>query len=170
MDIFEAINPISSVRILSPTSILGALLVQSASWLAVSDNLRQPLVTFAMLAVYQAVAIIAHSLYRMITKPSDTEKAGLIIRSFDALKIYEVPSAPVLAVVGFFGLFCVLLSRVLPVANGFSFVVFAPFLIPIYSLQVGKAYCNIKLYSIFLAFHTSVIVLLARICLPPAVF
>ena len=156
-------HPLSSFAIFGfcITSILGALLVQSASSLAVSDNLRQPLVTFSMLAVYLAIAIIAHSLYRLITKPSDTKKIGLIIRAFDALKVYEVPTAPVLAVVGFFGLFCVLLSRVLPVANGFSFFVFAPFLIPIYSLQIGKAYCNIKLYYIFLAFHTSVIVMLA---------
>ena len=122
-------HPLSSFAIFGfcITSILGALLVQSGSWLAVSDNLRQPLVTFSMLAVYLAIAIIAHSLYRLITKPSDTEKTGLIIRAFDALKVYEVPSAPVLAVLGFFGLFCVLLSKVLPVANGFSFVVFAPF-------------------------------------------
>lgn len=157
-------HPLSSFAIFGfcITSILGALIVQSASFVAVSDNLRQPLLTLSMLSLYLAIAIIAHSLYRMLTQPSNTyEKPSLIIRLFDALRVYEVPSASVLAVVGFFGLLCILLSKLLPVANGFSFFVFAPFLIPIYSMQIGKAYCNIKFYYIFLALHTSVIVILA---------
>ena len=156
-------HPLSSFAILGfcITSILGALWVQSILWTSVSADLRQPLVTFPMLALYQGIAIIAHTLYRLPTKSAQNKKPSLLGRAFNELGVYDVPNVSVLRIVGFFGLFFVLLSKVFPVANGLSFLVWAPFLIPIYSLQIGKTYCNIKINYLFLALHTAVVVLLA---------
>ena len=156
-------HPLSSFALFGfcITSILGALWVQSASWTSVSENLRQPLVTFTMLALYQIIAIIAHTFYRMGTNPIENEKLGPFRRTFDSLGVYDVPSVSVLRIAGFFGLFSLLLAKVLPLANGLSFLVWSPFLIPVYSLQIGKEYCNIKMNYLFLAFHTVEVVFLA---------
>ena len=156
-------NPLSSFAILGfcITSILGALIVQSASGLAVSADLRQPLVTFPMLAIYQLTAILAHCLYRLITKSSLTDKPSLLQITLNSLMLFDLPTVSVLWIVGIFGLFCVLLSHVLPVANAFSYLAWAPFLIPIYSLKNGPSYCKINTNYLFLVLHTSVITLLA---------
>ena len=156
-------HPLSSFAILgfSITTVTGALWAQSASWLAVSADLRQPLITFPVLALYQAIAIIAHVLYRWMNKKSPTESPSLLRRSFEVLGVYEVQSISILWIVGIFGLFCVLLSRVFPLANGFSYLAWTPFLIPIYSAQIGKDYCNIKINYLFLALHTLTIAMLA---------
>src|ERR1700691_958430 len=42
------------------TSQLGALLVQTAAWTALSSSLYDPLYTFGTLAFYQAIAILVH--------------------------------------------------------------------------------------------------------------
>ena len=156
-------HPLSSFAIFGfcITSILGALLAQSASWTSVSGDLWQPLVTFVTLSSYQAIAIIAHCFYRLIDNSKLTENPGLVRKVFEVLGVYDTPSVYVLWLVGIFGLFCVLLAFIFPVANGFSYLAWTPFLIPIYRAQNGKAYCNIRLNYIFLVLHSIIIALIA---------
>ena len=155
-------HPLSSFAIFGfcVTSGFGALLAQSASWVAVSENLRQPLITFSLLALYQAIALTAHFLYRMLTS-QESNKLGLMHNAFKALGIYAIPSVINLWFMGGIGLFSLLLSYVSPVAQGLSFLAWTPFLIPIYSQQFGSAYCNAKRNYVLLGFFTGLIALMA---------
>jgi hypothetical protein len=138
-------HPLSSFAIFGfcVTSQLGALLAQSAAWTAVGTSLRQPLITFSMLGMYLAIALLTHALYRVMAA-SPSRKPGLLRHMFLALGIYATPSALNLWIMGATGAFFLLLSRVSPVANGFSFLAWSPFLIPIFAAQSGTAYCHLK--------------------------
>jgi len=155
--------PLSTFAIFgfSFTTIIGAIFAQSASWLPVSGDLRQPIVTFSWLALFQVVAIFAHMIYRKNTTSSNEDHPSILRRLFESMGIYTLQPTSVLWFVGFFGLFFVLLSKILPVANGLSFLAWAPFLIPAYHSVLGKKYCNIKVHTLFLVLHASVIALLA---------
>lgn len=155
-------HPLSSFAIFGflITSQLGALFAQSASWLAISENLRQPILTFSLLAMYQAIAILTHMLYRVITD-SNSNKPGIVRSLFQVLGIYATPSVINLWIIGVIGLFSLLLSNVSKVADGLSFLAWAPFLIPIYVHQIGSHYCSVKKNYIFLMLFAMLIVLLA---------
>jgi hypothetical protein len=155
-------HPLSTFAVFgfSFTTLIGAILVQSATWVSVSADLRQPITTFSWLAIFQIISIVAHMIYRTNMKSSNANQQGLLSRLFDSMAIYAVQPSSVLWIVGVFGLFCALLSKVLPVANGFSFLAWAPFLIPIYYFQIGKDYCNFRTHFLFLVLHLSVIGLL----------
>jgi hypothetical protein len=62
---------------------------------------------------------------------------------------------------GGFGIFFLLLARISPVANGFSFLAWAPFLIPIYLQQIGPKYCNATKNYVFLLAFAALIGLMA---------
>jgi hypothetical protein len=153
-------HPLSSFAIFGfcVTTQLGALLVQSASWVAVSENLRQPLITFSLLALYQAVALYSHILYRIFTSTT-TNKQGLLRNLFRWLGVYATPSVINLWFMGGIGIFSTLLSYINPVANGLS--LWVPFLIPIYAQKIGPTYCNKKKNYLFLVFFASLIALMA---------
>jgi hypothetical protein len=154
-------HPLSSFAIFGfcVTSQLGALLAQSASWVSVSENLRQPLITFALLAMYQAIALFSHILYRILT--STPNKQGLLRNAFRWLGVYATPSVINLWFMGIIGIFSLLLSYISPLANGLSFLVWVPFLIPIYAHKIGPTYCNKKRNYLFLVFFASLITLMA---------
>jgi len=158
-------NPLSSFAILGFcfTSTLGALWAQSFAWTAVTENLRQPLVTFSWLTLFQVIAIVAHCVYRKKANSPIIKEPNLLRRLFDWMGLYEPQTASVMWLIGVFGLFCLLFSYKFPVANGFSFLAWAPFLIPIYYIYEGEKYCNIKANFIYLAIHSSLIVLLAML-------
>lgn len=160
-DVFET-HPLSSYAIFGflLTSQLGALFAQSVAWVAISENLRQPILTFSLLAMYQAIAILAHFLYRIITNKT-TNKPGIIRNTLTALGIYSTPSAINLWFIGFIGLFALLLSNISKVADGLSFLAWAPFLIPIYLQQLGPNYCNAKINYLFLVVFALLIALMA---------
>ena len=150
-------HPLSTFTVfgLSFTTLIGAMLVQSASWIPVSADLRQPITTFSWLALFQIISIVAHMFYRANTNSSNANQPSLLTRLFDSMAIYAVQPTSVLWIVGVFGLFCALFSKVFPVANGFSFLAWAPFLIPIYYLQIGKDYCNFRTHFLFLVVYMS---------------
>jgi len=155
-------HPLSSFAIFGflITSQLGALFAQSSSMVAVSENLRQPILTFSLLAMYQAIAIFTHMLYRIISN-TNSNKPGLVRNLFQLLGIYATPSVINLWIIGFIGLLSLLFSNVNKVAGGLSFLAWAPFLIPIYVQKIGPNYCNIKKNYIFLVLFAMLIVLLA---------
>ena len=154
-------NPLSSFAIFGfcLSSIWGAMLAQSAAWTPVSKGLYQPIYTFSMLAMYLAIAILAHAFYRMISSAS--AKPGLIRNALQSLGIYATPAALNLWVMGLIGLFFVLLANISPVARGLSFLAWAPFLIPIYLQQVGPSYCNAHKSFILLFMYAGLIALVA---------
>jgi len=160
-------HPLSSFALFGfcITSLLGALLAQSSSWVPVSDNLYQPLTTFSMLAMYQLVAIVAHIYYRIMTTSSSnrhgSNKPGLLRHFLQRLGVYTIPTVLVLWIMGGMGTFFLIISKYSAVANGFSFVAWTPFLIPIFTQQVGPQYCNIKKNYFFLIGYTALIAMIA---------
>ena len=155
-------HPLSSFALFGfcISSLLGALWAQSSSWVPVSDNLYQPLTTFSMLAMYQVVAIVAHAFYRVISS-SSSENPGLLRHAFQVCGVYAIPSVQVLWVMGGMGTFFLILSKYSAVANGFSFLAWSPFLIPIYIQQVGEQYCNPKRNYILLVGFAVLIAMIA---------
>lgn len=155
-------HPLSSFAIFGfcVTSQLGALLAQSVAWTAVGTSLHQPLVTFPMLAMYQAIILVAHALYRMMTS-STSAKPGLLRHTFQKLGVYEAPSVITIWVMGGMGVFFLLLSRFSAVALGLSFLAWMPFLIPIYAQQIGPKYCNVKRNYLALVAYAMLIALIA---------
>lgn len=155
-------HPLSTFAIFgfSFTTLIGAIWIQSTSFVSVTEGLRQPIVTFSWLALFQIISIIAHIIYRFNSNLSKSNKPGKFTRLFEAMRIYDLQPVWVLWMLGFMGLFFVLLSKIFPIANGLSFLVWLPFLIPLYYLQFGKSYCNINGHLLFLVFHGSIIGLL----------
>jgi hypothetical protein len=150
-------HPLSSFTLFGfcVTSQLGALFAQSVAWTAVSANLRQPLVTFPMLAIYLTTALIAHAFYRVIFS---SPKQSLVRHTLQSLGVYNTPSPLNLWIMGGLGAFFLLLSRLSPVANALSFFAWAPFLIPIYLNESGlnygsssKNYLLLVTYAVFIA-------------------
>ena len=146
------------------TTQLGALLVQSASWNSLTANLRQPLETFLILALYQGVALLAHALYRLLSNPSSQRASGLIRSVLEKSNLYVTPTAGTLWIMGLVGLISFLFSGgqgvVGKTAQGFSFLAWAPFLIPMFVFQYGDAYCSTKKNYFFLALYIGAIFLL----------
>jgi hypothetical protein len=143
---------------------LGALLAQSATWTSLSLNLRQPIETFATLAGFQAIALVAHGAYRLFSTPASPKKLSLVRAVLEKLGLYAIPSVGTLWIMGVIGLFSLLVGggegAVSKVFHGMSFVAWAPFLIPMYLLQQGSSYCNAKKNYVFLVIYMSLIVLL----------
>ena len=156
-------NPLSSFAIfgLCFTSTIGALWAQSFGWVNVVEHLRQPLVTLSWLMLFQITAIVAHCVHRFKLNSGNIEKLSIVRKLFNWMGIYDTPTPQILWIIGIFGLFCVLFSRILPVANGFSYLAWSPFLIPIFYYYEGKSYCNLQKSIFYLAIFFSAIVLLA---------
>ena len=146
------------------TTQLGALLVQSATWTPLALNLRQPVETFATLALYQGIALVAHGMYRLFSQPARPKKSSLIRAGLEKLGLYATPTVGTLWIMGLIGLFTFLISGGegvgSKVAHGLTFVAWAPFLIPMYVLQQGSGYCNVKKNYAFLTLYMGLIALL----------
>src|SRR5579884_3503440 len=63
-------QPLSTLVLLGfcTTTLLGALLAQSAAGAAVSASLRQPVTTFATLGAYVLLAVVVHAIYRLFSR------------------------------------------------------------------------------------------------------
>lgn len=159
-------HPLSTFAIFGfcMTTQLGALLVQSATWNALSLNLWRPIETFATLAGFQAIALVAHGAYRFFSNAAPPNKVSLVRTVLEKLGLYAPPTVGTLWNMGVIGLFSLLVGggegAVSKMFHGMSFVAWAPFLIPIYRLQQGSSYCNAKKNYVFLLIYASLIVLL----------
>ncbi len=158
-------HPLSSFAVFGfcVTSQLGALFAQSFTWVSLIENLRQPLITFSLLAMYQGIALFCHGLYRMLssTSANNSGKSGLFRSMLGALGVYATPSVINIWIMGGIGVFSLLLSYVSPVANGLSFLAWTPFLIPLYVQQLGPTYCNAKRNYLFLVAYSALVALMA---------
>lgn len=144
---------------------LGALLVQSASWTSLTLNLRQPVETFGTLALFQIIALVAHGVYRLFSNSAAPKQSSAIRAALEKLGLYTNPTVGTVWVMGIIGLFSYLLGGggegvVSKVFQGMTFVAWAPFLIPMFVLQQGASYCNVKKNYIFLAVYMGAIALL----------
>ena len=147
------------------TMLLGALLVQTAAWTPLRSSLYDPLGTFSALAFYQGIALLALITYRYFSSAARGEATasnGVFRRLLESLGIYQIPPAKALwfmGVIGFvFGLFLSRFDGILArVAAGANFLAWAPFLIPLYLLEVGDSYCNAKTNQILLGIYAVLI-------------
>lgn len=160
-------NPLSTFAIFGfcLTTQLGALISQSVYWTPLIKDLRQPLITFGVLAIAQVIALLTHISYRLI-KPNKGESSSIIRAVLQKLNIYEVPPVNALWILGIIGFFGFIFgygggaNTLGKIASGIMFLAWAPFLIPMFTLQQGPLYCNKNIHFFFLLFYVSLIVLL----------
>lgn len=171
-DGFET-HPISTFAIFGfcATSVYGALLVQSIALNSLTKDLRQPLMTFLVLGVFQVVAIGSHITYRFFDYRKKTNVKIFGLRQIlQKIGVFAIPSASQLWILGLIGLVAILSSGntetnpsqsiIKKVAVGVSFLAWSPFLIPIFVKQIGTAYCNVKFHLSLLAVFSVFIALL----------
>ena len=153
------LHPLSTIAILGfcVSSQLGALLVQSAARTSIALSLYDPLYTFGTLAFYQGIAVLMHVVYRFfsVRKPSDVRLFRCLL---DWAGIYQTPSCGTLWYMGCIGVPTIVFwggeGVLAKVATGFSFLAWAPYLIPFYSQAIGESYCNMKLNRVLLGLYT----------------
>lgn len=164
-------HPLSAFALLGfcVTTQMGALLGQTLYGASLAANLRQPIETFATLAFFQAVALVAHLLYRWVVHPVGEHLAerepSLPRQLLQRLGLYEVPTTGTLWFMGYVGLVAFVLgagreSTFGKVMQGLSFLTWAPFLIPMYLLQWGERYGQARRLYPHLLFFAGLVVLL----------
>jgi hypothetical protein len=131
------------------TTQFGALAGQTLAWTAITANLRQPVETFSILATLQLVAILAQITFRHF-KGIHGISNSIAQRMWSPLGAFTFPSPKNLWILGAAG-FLAQASSASETGNvigkaldGFRFLAWAPFLIPVYYFQFGKDYCNQK--------------------------
>lgn len=147
------------------TTHMGALLGQSAFVTSLAANLRQPVETFGALAGFQLLALLAHSFYRHVFGGQKTNQVSLVRGILDAIGLYKPPGTGALWLMGVVGLFAFLVGgsregAFFKVLQGMAFLTWAPYLIPMYFLQEGPGYCQIRKQTPKLLIYMSLIVLL----------
>lgn len=158
-----ATHPLSTFALLGfcVSTQMGALLIQSLSWTSLDYELRQPLSTFATLAMFQAVILFAHTTYRLL--PWFQQKDRSLLRgTMSAAGFYATPPMAMLWIFGAIGFVSHFgggsvmggdISVVARVVSGLRFLIYAPFLMPIYVLQEGAGYCKPKKQYFFLVLY-----------------
>lgn len=163
-DGFET-HPVSTFAIFGfcATTQLGALLVQSATFISLSNGLRQPIMTFSVLAFYQVIAIAAHLTYCYFSTSGTQDREEYSVRRvLEFVGMYSIPTAGQLWILGFIGLIAIFMSgggSTQDVSNkvsvGISYLAWSPFLIPIFFAQLGGQYCDAKKNYFFLTLFAS---------------
>lgn len=150
--------PLSSFSIfgLLVTTQLGALVAQFILWTSLTKDLRVPIETFSYLLMFQITAILAHAFYRMLANTKST-KPSILRYLLDKMGLYKTPSILAVWMMGVIGLASALLAKGdggSKVANGIQFIMWLPFIIPVYRARLGKEYCNAKLNYILLGLYS----------------
>jgi hypothetical protein len=127
------------------TSQLGALLIQTAAWTPLIFLLYDPLYTFSMLAMFQAVALGTHALFRYFYD-AERDRRSLLRSAIARLDIYQIPSARGLWIIGCIGLLSFSFANsegiMARIADGANFLAWAPFLIPSLAFRLGPAFAS----------------------------
>ena len=138
-------HPVSTFALLGFcfTTQMGALLGQSAFGVALADNLRQPMATFAWLAAFQTVAMAMHAFYRTVLSPAKPAGGSTVRGLLERLGLYTPPGTGTLWFMGYLGLLAFLLGSgregvFAKTMQGMAFLTWAPFLIPMYQLHLGR--------------------------------
>jgi hypothetical protein len=143
------VQPLSTFAVLGlcTTTQLGAVLVQTVAWTAVSKSLYSPLYTFATLALYQGIALLTHAAYCFFSA-SRPARPGFFRGILGWAGVYRIPSCGTLWLMGCVGLVSFFFSRqegnLFKFVMAFNFLAWTPFLIPFYVREIGAKYCNAK--------------------------
>lgn len=162
-------QPLSTFAIVGfcVTTQLGALLAQTTAWTPVDDSLYQPVQTFATLAAYQGIAILAHIAYCSVAnnRARNIGRPGTLRSALAWAGVYETPPLGALWLMGCVGLVSFVVSTdqgvVGHIAEWFRFLTWAPFLSVVYARQTGTQYRRTGRNRIALVFFSSLIVVLA---------
>lgn len=163
-------NPLSSLALLGFTasSQLVALMTQTLDGTAFTAELRAPLLTFSILGTVHIVAVLVHFVFRKFT-PLSEASAFLGAKIFGPMRAHEIPTPLTLwalAAIGSIanisggGGFGDVSGKFLA---GFAFLIWAPFLIPLYHDILGDAYCKIKKQLPIISTYTIFIVGIALV-------
>lgn len=160
-------HPLSAFTLLGfcVTTQMGALLGQTAFGVALADNLRQPITTFAWLAAFQAVAIGMHAFHRAVLSPAGARQSSTLRALLDRAGLYTPPGTGTLWFMGYLGLLAFVIGSgregvFAKTLQGMAFMTWAPFLIPMYLLQFGEAYSRWSRQGVHLVFFALLVVLL----------
>lgn len=165
-------SPLSSFALLGLciSTQWGALIAQTVAWVPVSDGLRNPQLTFKLLGLFQAVAILAHWLVRRLAFMR-AARGALSSHLLRPMGMFDAPSPGNLWIIGAVG-FVGLLAGVGvgiheerdkvgdKILDGLRFLAWAPFLIPILHRRYGDAYCNLRRQGWLLAAYIASVVVL----------
>jgi hypothetical protein len=163
-------HPVSSLALIGLTvsSQFGALLTQTLDGEAFTHLLRAPVLTFSMLASVHLVAIGSHWVYRHFSPLNDTSRfiANKVVSPMGG---HAIPPVLVVWILGLIGLGATASGN----GNfgdvggkfiaGLFFLVWMPFLIPIYTGIQGQRYADMKKQLPMIVLFAAVIVAIALI-------
>jgi hypothetical protein len=160
-------HPLSTFALLGfcVTTQMGALLVQSATLTPIAYNLRLPLLTFGLLAAFQATALLMHVAHRWLLAPGGGHPDALPRRVLAWLGVYDTTSPGTLWFMGWVGMVSMFAgglgdSPTHKVFEAMAFLAWAPYLIVMFLLRLGPAYCRPGPQLARLALYSTVIVLI----------
>lgn len=158
-------QPLSSFTLLGFTasSQFMALIAQTTELTSFTQYLRAPTLTFTVLAVVHCVVVLAHFVYRHFT-PLTNASHFLARKILSPLNIHRIPTPAaiwMLASIGFMaaifggGGFGDVGGKLVA---GFTFLMWVPYLIPIYAKVVGPSYGNPRhQYTLLIAYTIGII-------------
>jgi hypothetical protein len=156
--------PVSSFALLglSVTSQWGALAAQSASLIALAESLYDPVRTYALLSLFQLVAVTAHWLFRNLHFTMSA-RAGIANRVLEPLGLFTIPSTGNLWTLGAIGMVAMFgfgtasatgeAGGTTSFMGGFTFLAWAPCLIPFLYQRFGRAYCAMRCQAIAIGLY-----------------
>lgn len=158
-------QPLTSFTLLGFTasSQFVALLAQTTELTPFTQYLRAPTLTFTILAVVHCVVVLAHFVYRHFT-PLTNASHFIARKILSPLNIHRIPTPQaiwLMAAIGFMaaifggGGFGDVGGKLLA---GFTFLMWVPYLIPIYTKVAGPTYCNPRQqYTLLIAYTVGII-------------
>lgn len=163
-------HPLSSFALLgfSASSQFISLLAQSADGAPFTQYLRAPLLTFSVLAAAHVAAVAAHFTYRNFT-PFNGASEFIAQKIYGPLQLHRIPTPLALWIFAGIGLSATFLGGGASgdvsgkLLAGFTYFIWAPYLIPLYISVVGEKYCNKKQQILFLGIHTLGIIAIALV-------
>lgn len=165
-----ATQPLTSFTLLGFTasSQFVALVVQTTELAPFIQYLRAPTLTFTILAITHCAVVLAHFVYRNFTPLSGA--SNFIARKIlSPINIHRIPTPAAIWLLASIGIFSILFGgggfgdvggKFLA---GFAFLLWIPYLIPIYIKIVGPNYCIPRQQYALLILYTGGIVALAMI-------
>ncbi len=163
-------NPISSFALLGfgASCQFVSLVTQSLEFAPFVNQLRAPLLTFTILSSSLVVAIVAHVCHRHFL-PFRSASEGLARNIFGRFQIHRIPLPHTLWLYAAMGM-------VAMVAGGgnfgdaggkfiaaFAFMMWAPFLMPLFQKVVGSSYCDMRKQGTMLVLYFGVIIVIGLI-------
>jgi hypothetical protein len=163
-------HPISSFALLGfdASCQFVSLVTQSLEFAPFVNQLRAPLLTFTILSMSLVVAIVAHVCHRHFL-PFRTASEGLAKHVFGPLQVHRIPQPYTLWIFASVGLFAMATGGGnFGDAGGkfmaaFTFMMWAPFLMPLFQKIVGNGYCDMRKQGALLMLYFGVIIVIGLV-------